>query len=331
MNNRHLTEEEVAQYRQRTLSPTALLAADDHLAECEDCRLSLSRASGTEFGVATLWRALTATEPVPSSHLSYDDLVAVVEEDSTLERWSEIRQHLGICKACADEVADLRSLRAGMTGSGARNLPIGAAERKRWGFWLIPAWSVAAAAILVAAFVGFRALRTNIQPVPAIVAELNDAGGSIRLDSSGRLTTPSLFEPAEATRMKDAFLKKRVEVSAAISQLAPSQGTLLSETGLSSALKLTAPVGIVTPSDRPVFRSLHPGTEQRLLAVDRHSFTGIRKIYSCYEAERQCAQIRLPNFRRPSHRWACCRSSMRRALLREPRSLESVPPTGKHT
>jgi hypothetical protein len=242
----HLTEEEIGQYWQRALSPTVLLAVDDHLAQCQDCRESLERAKGTATVEGALWQALTGAGPPSTSHLSYDDLAAVVDDDSTASDRQEIIQHLSTCKDCADEVADLRRFRAGTT-----NLTATTPGRLR-SFWALSAWAGAAAVLALAAFLVIRAYRS--QPEPALVAQLNDAGGSIKLDSSGRLTAPSPFDPGDTAQIKDALLRQRVETSPEISQLASPEGTLLGETGPQSGLHLIAPLGTVTPTDKPVFR-----------------------------------------------------------------------------
>jgi hypothetical protein len=251
MSGRHLTEAELGQYRQRTLSPTALLAADDHLAECQECRKSLERASGTAASHDDLWRALTGAGPLASSHLSYEDLVGVVEEDPAVADRSEIRQHLSICKDCAGEVADLRHFRAGHMEPGTAKLTSTIAGPP---FWRLTMWAGAAAAIALAAFLGFRALRPNTPPAPALVAQLNDAGGNITLDSSGGLATPSPFGPGEVALVTDTLLHQRIEPSATVAQLAGPPGTLLGETGTPSGLQLIAPLGTTTPSDKPAFQ-----------------------------------------------------------------------------
>jgi hypothetical protein len=267
MKARHLTEEEIGQYWQRALSPGDLLAADDHLAQCPDCRKFLERARGTTSREADLWRALTGAEPPASSHLSYDDLVAVVDDDATVANRPETRRHLAICKDCADEAADLRRFPAGIREpGGASNLKATSSTGKRRALW-IPVWAGAAAVILVAAFLGPRALRTTTHPTPVLVAQLNDAGGSISLDSSGRLAAPSPFDPSDAARMKDVLLHQRIEPSAAISQLANPPGTLLGERGSPSGLRLIAPLGTVTPSDKPVFRWQSSSSNTYVLAI----------------------------------------------------------------
>jgi len=115
-------------------------------------------------------------------------------------------------------------------------------------------WAGAAAVVLLAAFLGFRAVRTDNHPAPALVAQLNDAGGSIKLDSAGQLATPSPLGADAVAQIKDALLHQRIETSPAIAQLVSPQGTLLGDTGPPSALQLAAPLGTVTPSDKPVFR-----------------------------------------------------------------------------
>jgi anti-sigma factor RsiW len=253
MNARHLTEEEIGQYWQRTLSPAALLAADDHLTQCPDCRKSLAHAAGATTGRAALWRALTGAEPPGSSHLCYDDLIAFVENKGSAADRQQVLQHLEICKECSAEAQDLRSFRA--DSQGPRLTGLAARETSGWRpFWKIPAWAGAAAVLVLAGFLGFRAYHGRTQPEPALVAQLNDAGGNIKLDSSGRLATPSPLSPGEAAQIKDALLHQRIEPSPAIAKLTSPPGTLLGETNAPSVLQLIEPLGTVTLSDQPVFR-----------------------------------------------------------------------------
>jgi hypothetical protein len=252
MKAHHLTEEEIRQYWQRTLPPATLMAADDHLAQCTDCRKSVKR-SGKLAGEAALLDALAGEEPPHSHHLTYDDLVAFVDDDSTAGDRPEILQHIRTCKDCADEVEDLTRLRADARERREANLGATIAG-KRWPFWTSSAWAGAAAAVVLAALLGVRAYQNRVQPKPALVAQLNDAGGRIRLDSSGGLALPSSFSPGEAAQIKDALLARRIETSPAISQLISQKGTLLGETGPESGLQLIAPLGTMTPSDKPTFR-----------------------------------------------------------------------------
>jgi hypothetical protein len=254
----HLTQEEIGQYWQRTLPPAALLAADDHLTQCEDCRKLVGRTGRTVVGAAALRDALAGAEPAGSSHLSYEDLVAFAEDDWKTADRQQVIQHLGHCKACSEEAEDLRRFRPGPsfraeTGE-SRTTNLTATIAVRRSSWRVPVWAGAAAVLLLAIFLSFRAYRSGIQPQPALVVQLNDAGGSIHLDSSGRLVTPSPLDSGDTAQMKDALLRQRIEPSAAIAQLIEPQGTLLSWGGTPTGLQLVAPLGTVVPSNRPDFR-----------------------------------------------------------------------------
>lgn len=94
----HLSDATMRQYRERTLTPDALLDASVHLAECAACRASASpRLDG-------LLEALTEE----SLHLDADQLAPYV--DGTLTRFERapIEDHLATCASCAEDVADLR-------------------------------------------------------------------------------------------------------------------------------------------------------------------------------------------------------------------------------
>jgi hypothetical protein len=255
MNARHLTEEEIGQYWQRALPPAELLAADDHLAQCEDCRRSLERMGKNAAGRNVLWRALTGTEPPGSSHLSDDDLIAFVEDDWKTAGRQQAIQHLSHCKECSEEAEELRRFRADRSfRADTTNLTATVTSRRRT-FWAVPVWAGLAAVLLLAAFLSYRIYQNRIQqPQPAIVAQLNDAGGTIKLDSSGRLVTPSLFDPNDAAQMKDAMLRQQIEPPAVLAQLITSKGTLLGGSSPTSGLQLIAPLNTAVLNDKPDFR-----------------------------------------------------------------------------
>ena len=252
MNVGHLTEEELRQYQTRSMSPAGLLAADDHLAECGDCRKSLSLMGKDSAEGSALLRCLTGEGPLAMRHLSHDELVAYAEE-----AWSNADQqwvlgHLEACTDCREDAEDLKSFRAELAKPGPSALKT-APERSR-SFWTIPLWAGAAAAVLLAIFLGVRSRQDNGQPGPAVLVQLNDEGGRIGLDSSGRLVTPTPLNEQDSTQVKDALLHKRLEAAAALSPLQSRQGTLLGESGAPSSLRIIAPIGTVVVSAKPQFR-----------------------------------------------------------------------------
>lgn len=93
----HLTDEQIARYRGRTLDPADLLDADDHLAGCDACRERLARGRSLRGDAAQLMARVT-------DHLDYDAVVACAEGRGTDEQ----RRHAAGCELCAAELADLR-------------------------------------------------------------------------------------------------------------------------------------------------------------------------------------------------------------------------------
>lgn len=79
----HVSDAVLAQMRDGVLAPRALLDADDHLAECEACRVRFA--------------AIIAGE---SPHLGAEEIAALAAGAGSLEA----QAHLSACRMCADEV-----------------------------------------------------------------------------------------------------------------------------------------------------------------------------------------------------------------------------------
>ncbi len=249
----HLTEVELRQYRQREMLPSALLTADDHLAQCGDCRKSLERMEKGTAGEAALWRALTGSTPPGSTHLLYDELVAFAEDDWSKADREQVTEHLLGCVQCREDAEDLKSFRGDLAKvPGPRLVPKVRAKGRH--FWISPVWAGAAAALLLAVFLSYWSFHNQTPPGPAVLVKLNDAGGGIQLDSAGKLTAPSPLAPAEAALIKDALLHKRVEQTAMLSSLVSPQEKLLGGAGMPKSFELVAPVGTVVLADKPTFR-----------------------------------------------------------------------------
>jgi hypothetical protein len=59
----HLTEEQIAQYYAHTLAPAQLLAVDDHLAHCEECRDLLYHSANADSQIRALRADLAVKSP----------------------------------------------------------------------------------------------------------------------------------------------------------------------------------------------------------------------------------------------------------------------------
>src|SRR5690242_8389860 len=82
----HLDDATLAKIRDGVLSPSALLAADDHLAGCEICRARFA--------------AIVAAD---SAHLGPEEIAALATGAGSLEAQS----HVSACPECADQVRAL--------------------------------------------------------------------------------------------------------------------------------------------------------------------------------------------------------------------------------
>ena len=141
MNAAHLTDEQIARYRGRTLAPADLLAADDHLAGCDRCRNRLAQTYDLSGEVARVRVSLAA-------HLDYDATVACAEGRGT----PADLDHVAECDLCAGEVADLRAFQGELRRPAAvLEMP----AQQPWPARIPRKWLAVAAVVVFAAELGF--------------------------------------------------------------------------------------------------------------------------------------------------------------------------------
>src|SRR5512146_3254577 len=99
----HLTDEQFARYRNRTLPPAELLAVDEHLSECPECR-------GRAYAEHNASNSIRALRTELSEHLDYAGVARCSEGSATPEQ----RAHLAECETCRAEVQDLSRFRTEM-------------------------------------------------------------------------------------------------------------------------------------------------------------------------------------------------------------------------
>ncbi|MEP6635075.1 MAG: hypothetical protein ABJB97_00015 [Acidobacteriota bacterium] len=121
----HLSTQIIERYNQRRLSPEELLAADDHLAACVECRRLASEfvAGGKAF--ASLRDDLYWVARQESDHLSDEQLTAFVDDGMQAVDREIVESHLEICAMCEAEVKDLRAFREEITSArGVAGAPV---------------------------------------------------------------------------------------------------------------------------------------------------------------------------------------------------------------
>ena len=100
---KHLSNPELQAFLTRELPSAQMLDANDHLAECAECRSALEKQAGAGKAVQQLESAFARREP----HLEYEQVKLLAEGKSVSP---EAAQHAAACDACAREVAELRTL-----------------------------------------------------------------------------------------------------------------------------------------------------------------------------------------------------------------------------
>jgi anti-sigma factor RsiW len=101
---KHVTAQQIDQYRDKAMPPEELLAFDRHLAECGECRKQLASSER----VSKLLRGLESAAAAPQ-HLSYDQMAAYVDGKSEEIDREIVESHVELCARCAAELGDLAS------------------------------------------------------------------------------------------------------------------------------------------------------------------------------------------------------------------------------
>ena len=114
----HLSTQRVEEYLQRVLPEAELLAVDNHLAACEECRQRVGANIEVETVLSDFHHRLVSDLPeIESDHLSYEQLQALVDSELKKDERDASQIHLEVCESCAEEVNELRAFRAELLGS----------------------------------------------------------------------------------------------------------------------------------------------------------------------------------------------------------------------
>lgn len=118
----HLTGEAIELYRTRRSSASEALAAQNHVADCADCRARLAAAVEADAALLSLRNQMEHDDDFGAdSHLPYEQL-ALYADGRLDEVEREIADsHLSFCEDCAADLADLRQY-AGLA-AGAEPTP----------------------------------------------------------------------------------------------------------------------------------------------------------------------------------------------------------------
>lgn len=284
----HLTPKQIGDYSQSRLSAAELLAASDHLAECELCRSSLEVETNGDAAFFAMHAETFAEEA--TAHLTPEETADFVDKHLSNEALLMVQDHLGNCEPCALAVADLRDFRNEIAPSldreyGPAAVPVQKEQSPRRPFWKlfqvspVPAFGAAALFLLLFGVVAYLVWKTppghleiavvpSPSPVPSpsvqptvvppppvtYVAQLTDGSGVVSLDQEGNLSGADNLPPAYQSLVKKALSSQRVERSTQLEGLARPQSALMGSDSQGHEFSVLEPIGNVLMTNRPAFR-----------------------------------------------------------------------------
>ncbi|HEY0378499.1 MAG TPA: hypothetical protein VGC87_16415 [Pyrinomonadaceae bacterium] len=296
----HPTEQQLMEYKRRTLAPDAFLVVHGHVSECARCAARCYEPAQARADHETLLAALTPAADEPPFHLTTETAASyVADELDELDR-EATATHLEVCAECAATVTRLEVSAPARAGS-------------RWQLWptrprLTRPLQLAVAALVLALLVGaawllFRSRNaqapelaghdtpparandapppdTNGPPAPSpqveppreqpaqVLVALNDAGRQVTLDAQGKLAGLEQLPEELRAQVKSALVTQRLARAPALDDLSGKAGVLRGG-GVQNGLpfQLLAPLGVVVESDLPTFHW------QPLAGADRYNVT----------------------------------------------------------
>jgi hypothetical protein len=113
----HPSDQTLEQYRARSLAPQETLALNDHIVSCPGC---LSRLNSRHERSIDVPRLIEFDVENSDLDIAYEHLQAYVDDELREADRRALEQHLAGCARCAEDVADLRAMKAPGTSHPAR-------------------------------------------------------------------------------------------------------------------------------------------------------------------------------------------------------------------
>jgi anti-sigma factor RsiW len=287
----HLTQKQIEDYSQSRLAAAELLAAGDHLGECETCRSRVETSLNVDEAFFALHQQALAGNA--HAHLTSAQTGEYVDKNLSGDELQFVTDHLSSCEQCAFAVDDLRAFRNEIAPSLDREFGPAQAQpvvRESWGQRFltlfrvspVPAFGTAGLAVLMLMFLGWIVWRApkdekpevvavpaptsqplpsavpsvevQPEPSPVVVARLNDGAGVVSLDQEGKLSGADNLPPAYQELVKKTLTAQRIERSSQLQGLTRPPSSLMGVNEPGREFSVLAPAGNVVLSDRPAFR-----------------------------------------------------------------------------
>lgn len=257
---KHLDAETLRSYRAKRLPPAGLLAADEHLALCDECREGLL-GDGDAAAADSLIDALTLGENNDEDeHLPYDILEAWTDGKLSPREHRTASAHLQSCARCMRDLADLGEVAAAIPRVAARRGPS-----------LRLAAVILLAVIGLASWLAMRHARTESTNAPVAGAPqvtIHDGTSIINVDHDGSIHGMAL-SAADAAAVRAALLNGRIDVAPQVAGLQRERGTLMG-TPAGTAFDVVMPAATFIRGTRPQFSwtSARPTATYRVEVYD---------------------------------------------------------------
>jgi anti-sigma factor RsiW len=285
--SQHVSDQQINKYVSHELTPDQLLSVDDHLAACDACMKRVAMITDQKTAVDSLRESLLA-EPVVI-HLTYEQIAGFVDDKLDEVDREIVELHHLACDRCRSEIDELRQIRKALDNERMRAADTTPHSRS-WLTRLMNspilkiAVPIGAVALLLLVVFLWRtskpqepselantnsnvavpftptpevaAVEPNLNvnagtPLPSTaVASLNDAGGKIELDTSGKITGMPSSDMEQ--KVRSALKDQTVEIPSDVRQLKLAGGVLMG-TSETVPFALTSPVGKVLETQRPSF------------------------------------------------------------------------------
>ncbi len=245
----HLSQEQFALYRSRSLAAAQLLQASQHLVECEMCRAWIASPAEWSAEVEAV-RAILDAEGEDAAHLTYDEIAAYVDKQLSAAEAAQIDTHVRECRTCADELAQIEALRREVESPQ---------KSAGWLERMISAWqetftwrgALALAGAAACASLVFFVVRT---PAPQAGPRQANAQQQPPAKPPDAFTGLDNLPGALRASIQQAITAQRIETPAVLADLSGKRGVLLGPSTAPPKTELVAPVGIVVETQRPALR-----------------------------------------------------------------------------
>jgi len=104
----HLTSQQVAGFRERTIPPEEQLALDAHLAACDSCRHLLRPHGSGKTSLLQFEEGLLASEDGVEMHLTYEEMTAYLDGKADPVTREIVEGHADVCRQCQQELEEMR-------------------------------------------------------------------------------------------------------------------------------------------------------------------------------------------------------------------------------